>query len=104
MIVTFVVGAIGIAMLLTGAALVAPAPAQEPTQPNLLLQLSPPAKPVAIDSMMRDDIRARPAPPRTDPLQAPFRVYVGVGDQRCFPGEDGLGIEPMGHGARRRSR
>lgn len=92
-----------IAMLLIGAAIVAPACAQEPTQPNLLLQLSPPAKPVTIDSMMRDDIKDRAAPPRADPLQEPFRVYVGVGDPRCVPGEDGLGIEPMGRGARRRS-
>jgi hypothetical protein len=93
----------GIAMVFIGAAFVAPACAQEPTQPNLLLQLSPPAKPVAIDSMMRDDIKDRPAPPRADPLQEPFRVYVGVGDPRCFPGEDRLGVEPMGRGARRRS-
>jgi len=90
-----------IVMLLVSAACVAAACAQEPTQPNLLLQLSPPAKPVTIDSMMRDDIKDRPAPPRTDPLQEPFRVYVGVGDPRCFPGEDGLGAEPMGRGRRR---
>jgi hypothetical protein len=90
-------------MLLIGAALVAPARGQEPPQPNLLLQLSPPAKPVAIDSTMRDDIKDRPTPSRTDPFQEPFRVYVGVGDQRCFPGEDRLGIEPMGRGARRRA-
>ena len=90
-------------MLLMGAAFVAPACAQEPTRPNLLLQLSPPAQSVPIDSMMRDDIRDRPAPPRTDPFHEPFRVYVGVDDQRCFPGEE-LGYGPVGRGARRRSR
>src|SRR6266850_59252 len=84
-------------------AFVAPACAQEATQPNLLLELSRPAQPVPIDSSTRDDIRDRPAPPRADPLRAPFRVYVGVGDPRCFPGEDGLGPEPMGRGTRRRS-
>jgi hypothetical protein len=90
-------------MLLACVASGAPAGAQEPTRPNLLLELSRPAQPVAIDSMMRDDIRDRPAPPRADPLQEPFRVYVGVGDPRCVPGEDGLGPEPMGRGTRRRS-
>ena len=94
---------VSVALLFASAAFAAAACAQEPTPPNLLLQLSPPAKPVAIDSMMRDDIRDRPAPPRTDPLQEPFRVYVGVGDPRCFPGEDGITPEPMGRGARRRS-
>jgi hypothetical protein len=92
-----------VAMLLACVALGAPAGAQEPTQPNLLLELSRPAQPVAVDSMMRDDIRDRPAPPRADPLREPFRVYVGVGDPRCVPGEDGLGPEPMGRGTRRRS-
>jgi len=91
-----------IAMLLACVAFVAPACAQEPTQPNLLLELSRPAQPVPIDSSMRDDIRDRPAPPRADPLREPFRVYVGGGDPRCFPGEDGLGPVPIGRGTRRR--
>jgi hypothetical protein len=92
-----------IGMLLTCVASVAPACAQEPTQPNLLLELSRPAQPLPIDSMTRDDIRDRPAPPRADPLREPFRVYVGVGDPRCLPGEDGLGPGPIGRGTRRRS-
>ena len=90
-------------MLLIGAVCVAPASAQEPPRPNLLLQLSPPAQSVPIDSTMRDDIRDRPAPPRTDPFQQPFRGYVGIDDQRCYPGEE-LGYGPVGRGARRRSR
>src|SRR5258705_12607158 len=92
-----------IAMLLMCAALVAPACLQEPAQPNLLLQMSRPPQSVPIDSSMRDDIQARPAP-RADSLTQPFRVYVGVGDPRCFPGEDAFGPERIGNGTRRRSR
>jgi hypothetical protein len=93
-----------IATLLICAAFTVPAFAQEPTQPNLLLQLSQPAQPVPVDSITRDDIRDRPAPPRTGPLREPFRVYVGVGDPRCLPGEDGFGPGRIGGGTRRRSR
>jgi hypothetical protein len=96
--------ATGIAVLLMGAAFVAPACAQDPPQPNLLFELSRPSQSVSIESSTRDDIKDRPAPPRADPLREPFRVYVGVGDQRCFPGEDGLDYGPVGRGTRRRSR
>jgi hypothetical protein len=92
-----------VAMLLICAFFVAPACAQEPTQPNLLLQLSRPAQSVPIDSTTRDDIQDRPAPPRADPLREPFRIYVGVGDPRCFPGENGLSPGRIGGGTRRRS-
>ena len=92
-----------IAILLMSAAFVAPARAQDPPQPNLLFELSRPSQSVSIDSSTRDDIKDRPAPPRADPLREPFRVYVGVGDQRCLPGEDGLDYGPVGRGARRRS-
>ncbi len=78
-----------IATLIMVAALVAPAFAQEPTQPNLLLELTRPSQPVPIDSITRDDLRDRP---------------VGVGDPRCFPGEDGFGPGRIGGGPRRRSR
>ena len=94
-----------IAMLLAGASFVAPACAQEPPQPNLLLQMTRPASSVSIDSTRRgDDIQDRPAPPRADPAREPFRLYVGVGDPRCVPGEDGLGMERFGAGTRRRPR
>jgi hypothetical protein len=91
-----------LAMLLTCAACVVPARAQEPPppQPNLLLQMSRPPQSVPVESSMRDDIQARPAPPR-DPLRDSFRLYVGVGDARCYPGEDGFMQVPQ---SRRRSR
>jgi hypothetical protein len=80
-----------LAMLLTCAACVASARAQEsPPPPNLLLQLSRPPQSVPVESSMRDDILARPASPRPDPLRDSFRLYVGVGDARCYPGEDGF--------------
>jgi hypothetical protein len=93
-----------IVILLMSAAFVAPAHAQDPPQPNLLFELSRPSQSISIDSSTRDDLKDRPAPPRADPLREPFRVYVGVGDQRCLPGEDGLDYGPVGRGARRRSR
>lgn len=92
-----------LAMLLTCAACVATARAQEPPpQPNLLLQMSRPQQSVPVESSMRDDILARPAMPRPDPLRDSFRLYVGVGDARCYPGEDGLMPERLP--GRRRSR
>jgi hypothetical protein len=91
-----------IAMLLVGACFVAPARAQEPAQPNLLLQMTRPASPMSLESTRRDDIQDRPAPPRTNPAQEPFRLYVGVGDPRCGPGDDALGPERFGTGTRRR--
>jgi len=94
---------IAIAMLIICGALVAPAFAQEPTQPNILLQMTPPLQSVPIDSITRDDIRDRPAPPRADQLRDTVRFTVGVGDPRCFPGEDGLGPGRIS-GTRRRSR
>ncbi len=67
-----------IAMLLAGASFVAPACAQEPPRPNLLLQMTPPASSVSIDSTRRgDDIQDR---------------------------QDGLGMERFGTGTRRRPR
>jgi hypothetical protein len=92
-----------IAMLLVGAASVVPAYAQEPPQPNILLQMSRPQQPIAVESSMRDDIQNRPAPPR-DPLRDSFRLYVGVGDPRCFPGEEGFMPERLPNGTRRRPR
>ena len=92
-----------IATLIMVAALVAPAFAQEPTQPNLLLELTRPSQPVPIDSITRDDLRDRPAPPHADPLRDTVRFNVGVGDPRCFPGEDGFGPGRIGGGSRRRS-
>jgi hypothetical protein len=100
--------ALSLALLLWSATLVAPARAQEPAQPtppNLLLQMSRPAQALPIDSSsMRDDIAARPVPSPSDPSQQPFRLYVGVGDARCFPGEDGLGLDRYPVGTRRRVR
>ena len=91
-----------IPMLILWAVLVAPAFAQEPPRPNLLLQMTQPAESVSIDSNRRDDIRDRPAPPSTDKLRDTVRFSVGVGDPRCFPGEDGLGPGSFGGGPRRR--
>ena len=98
--------ALSLALLLWSATLVAPARAQEPTRPNLLLQMSRPAQAQPLDaaSSMRDDIAARPVPSPSDPSQQPFRLYVGVGDARCFPGEDGLGLDRYPVGTRRRAR
>ncbi|HEY7541968.1 MAG TPA: hypothetical protein VIF11_17635 [Methylomirabilota bacterium] len=94
-----------LALLLWSAALVAPACAQEPTQPNLLLRMSRPSQALPIDSSsMRDDLAARPGPTPPDPSRQPFRLYVGVGDARCFPGEDGLGLDRYPVGTRRRVR
>lgn len=91
-----------IVMLLVGACFVAPAHAQEPAQPSLLLQMTRPASPMSLESTRRDDIQDRPAPPRPNPAQEPFRLYVGVGDPRCGPGDDPLGLERFGAGTRRR--
>jgi hypothetical protein len=96
--------ATGIAVMLMSAAFAAPARAQDSPRPNLLFELSRPSQSISIESTTRDDIRDRPAPPRADPLREPFRVYVGVGDQRCWPGEDALDYGPVGRGSRRRSR
>jgi len=99
---------LSLVLLLWSATLVAPARAQEPTptRPNLLLQMSRPtqAQPIDASSSMRDDIAARPAPSPPDPSQQPFRLYVGVGDGRCYPGEDGLGLDRYPVGTRRRAR
>jgi hypothetical protein len=100
--------ALSVALLLWSATLVAPARAEEPTpptQPNILLQMSRPAQALPIDSSsMRDDIAARPVPSPSDPSQQPFRLYVGVGDARCYPGEDGLGLDRYPVQTRRRAR
>lgn len=93
-----------VAMLLACTAVVVPASAQEPARPNLLLEISRPQQAIPIDSSMRDDILARPAPPRADPLRDSFRLHVGVGDPRCFPGEEGFIPERIPSGTRRRSR
>jgi len=94
-----------LAMLALGAAFVASAHAQEPPRSNLLLEMSRPQS-MPVDSSMREDIQARPAGPRApDPFGDSFRVSVGVGDPRCFPGEDGLFFpERLPSGARRRMR
>ena len=84
------------AILLMSATFVVPVYAQEsvqPVQPNLLLQMSRPEQSNHVDSTTRNDIADRPARPNDSSLQAPFRLYVGVGDPRCQPGEDGLGME-----------
>ena len=97
--------AIRLAMLLVGAASVVPVYAQAPPQPNILLQMSRPQQPMAVESSMRDDIQNRPAGPRApDPFGDSFRVSVGVGDPRCYPGEDGFFPERLPSGARRRMR
>ena len=96
---------IRLAMLLVGAACVGPAYAQAPPQPNILLQMSRPQQPMAVESSMRDDIQNRPAGPRApDPFGDSFRVSVGVGDARCYPGEDGFFPDRLPSGARRRTR
>jgi len=92
-----------IPMLMVCAVLVAPAFAQEPTPPNLLLQMTQPAQSGSVDSIRRDDMQDRPAPPRTDKLRDTVRFSVGTADPRCFPGEDGLGPGGFGGGPRRRS-
>jgi len=93
-----------LALLVLGAACVAPARAQEPARPNLLLEMSRPQSSMAVESSMREDIRARPVGPRApDPFGDSFRVSVGVGDPRCFPGEDSLFLpDRLPSGARRR--
>ena len=96
-----------LAMLLVGAAFVALAHGQEPPppRPNLLLEMSRPQSSMPVESSMRDDIRARtPGPRAPDPFGDSFRVSVGVGDARCFPGEDNLIPERLPSGARRRMR
>jgi hypothetical protein len=94
-----------LAMLVLGAAFVASAHAQEPPRPNLLLEMSRPQSSTPAESSMRDDIQARPPGPRApDPFGDSFRVYVGVGDARCFPGEDNFIPERLPSGTRRRMR
>jgi len=94
-----------LAMLVLGAAFVASADAQESPRPNLLLEMSRPQSSMPVESSMREDIQARPAGPRApDPFGDNFRVYVGVGDPRCFPGEDNFLPERLPSGARRRMR
>ena len=97
--------AIRIAMLLVGVALVVPVYAQAPPQPNILLQMSRPQQPMAVESSMRDDIQNRPSGSRApDPFGDTFRVSVGIGDPRCFPGEDGLMPDRLPNSTRRRTR
>jgi hypothetical protein len=91
-----------ITLLILGIAFAGPAWAQEPTPPNLLLEMGRPAQ--LPPNSLRDDILSRPAPATADPAREPFRIYVGVGDPRCFPGEDGFVPEPVGRAPRRRSR
>jgi len=95
-----------LAMPVLGAAFVASTYAQEPPRPNLLLEMSRPQPSMSVESSMREDIQARPAGPRApDPFGDSFRVSVGVGDPRCFPGEDSLFLpERLPSGARRRMR
>src|SRR5262245_21498314 len=94
-----------LAMLVLGAAFAAWAHAQEPPRPNLLLEMSRPQSSMPFESSMRDDIQARPPGPRPpDPFGDSFRVYVGVGDGRCMPGEDNLFPERLPSGTRRRMR
>ena len=94
-----------LALLVICGTFVASARAQESPRPNLLLEMSRPQSSIPVESSMRDDIQARPAGPRApDPFGDSFRVYVGVGDPRCFPGEDGLIPERLPSGARRRMR
>jgi len=94
--------AIGIAMSIVCAACVASVWAQEPARPNILLQMSRPSESMSVDANKRDDILDRPAPTRPDPSRESFRVYVGVGDARCYPGEDALGLDRYPMGSRRR--
>jgi hypothetical protein len=92
-------------MVLVGAAWVLPVYAQAPPQPNILLQMSRPQQPMAVESSMRDDIQNRPSGPRApDPFGDSFRVSVGVGDPRCYPGEDSLFPDRLPNSARRRPR
>ena len=94
-----------LATLVLGAAFAASAQAQDPPRPNLLLEMSRPQSPMGVESSMRDDIQARPAGPRApDPFGDSFRVYVGAGDARCFPGEDNFIPERLPSGTRRRMR
>ena len=96
---------ITLALLVICVTFAASARAQEPPRPNLLLEMSRPQSSIPVESSMRDDIQARPAGPRApDPFGDSFRVHVGVGDPRCFPGEDGFIPDRLPSGARRRVR
>ena len=97
--------AAGIVTSIVCAACVASVCAQEPAQParpNILLQMSRPSEAMPIGGNRRDDILDRPTPPRSEPSQESFRLYVGVGDARCYPGEDALGLDRYPLGSRRR--
>ena len=75
--------------VLIGVATVSPGYAQEPAKADILLRLTEPTRSVPTDAVKRDDFRELPAVPSVGRLSdAGFRVYVGVGDPRCLPGDD----------------
>ena len=76
--------------LLIGVGTISPGYAQEPAKADILLRLTEPTRSVPVDSVKRDDLREIPAVPPVDKLsEAGFRIYVGVGDPRCVPGDVG---------------
>ena len=79
--------------VLIGVATVSPGYAQEPAKADILLRLTEPTRSVPTDAVKRDDLREIPAVPPVDRLSdAGFRVYVGVGDPRCVPGDVGADL------------
>ena len=63
--------------------------AQDARPPDIGLTISEALKPKDGSASSRDDLREIPAP-RTDRLSDTTRVRVTVGDQRCYPGEEGV--------------
>jgi len=78
---------VGLGVLLVGVAAVSPGYAQEPA--DILLRLTEPTRSAPADAVKRDDLREVPPVPSIDKLSdAGVRVYVGVEDPRCVPGDD----------------
>lgn len=94
---------VGLGVLLIGVATVSPGYAQEPAKDDILLRLTEPTRSVPVDAVKRDDFREVPAVPTVDRLSAAgIRVYVGVGDPRCLPGD--VGSVDLGRANRRAPR
>ena len=95
--------ALAIGALTLGLVTTADAQESRPT-PNLRILLMQPTPSVTPDSPPVADIRDLPQGKMDKPpTQPPVTVIIGVGDSRCYPGEDGMGdLRQLGRSNRSR--
>ena len=80
-------GFVGVMVLGAAAWFVSPASAQEARPPDIGLTLNEALKLKSSPASNRDDYREIP---KTDRVADSTRVIVTIGDQRCYPGEEGV--------------